>query len=87
MSSYKILVTSKAKKDFKKIDHFQIKRIDSAILNLENNPYPQGVKRLIAQDLSQFRIRVGDYRILYDVDEKNKAIIIFRIGHRKDIYR
>jgi mRNA interferase RelE/StbE len=87
MSSYQVLLTDKAKRDLKKIDRTQIKRIDSAILALETRPYPQGAKHLIAQDLAQFRIRVGNYRILYDIDEKNKKIIIFRIGHRKDIYR
>lgn len=87
MAAYQVLFTAKAKRDIKKIDHSQLKRIDSVILNLEHVPYPQGVKHLIASDLAQFRVRVGDYRVLYDVDEKNKKVIIFRVGHRKDIYR
>lgn len=87
MPKYQILVSPRAKKDLKKIDAAQIKYIDASILKLEKMPFPPGVKRLIARDVAQYRIRVGDYRILYDVDEKNKVVLILRVGHRKDIYR
>ncbi|MBI5701416.1 type II toxin-antitoxin system RelE/ParE family toxin [Candidatus Saganbacteria bacterium] len=87
MSAYQILITPRTKKDLKKIDHFEVKRIDAAIMKLESIPFPDGVKRLIADDVAQFRIRIGDYRVLYDVEQKSKTIIILRIGHRKDIYR
>lgn len=87
MPGYKVFVAHRAKKDLKKIDRSQIKRLDDAILKLEKTPFPVGVKRLIAEDVAQYRIRIGDYRILYDVDEKNKIVIILRLGHRKDIYR
>ena len=87
MAHYRVLVTPRARKDLRKIDRFQIKRIDAAILNLEDSPYPVGVKQLIADNVAQYRIRVGDYRVLYDVEEKNKTVLIHRIGHRKDIYR
>jgi mRNA interferase RelE/StbE len=87
MSSYQIVVASRAKRDLKKINQVQLTRLDEAILKLEETPYPHGVKRLIAADVAQYRIRVGDYRILYDVDEKSKTVIILRVGHRKEIYR
>lgn len=87
MPKYQILIAPRATKDLKKIDRSQAKRIDNAILKLEQSPYPAGVKQLVAKDVAQYRIRIGDYRVLYDVDEENKNIIILRIGHRKDIYR
>ena len=87
MSHYHILITPKAQKELKKIDRSQLQRLDAAILKLELTPFPPGVKRIIADDVADYRIRIGDYRILYDVDVNNKTIIILRVGHRKDIYR
>lgn len=87
MGKYRIEVTPRAQRDLKNIDRHNLKRVDTAILDLEVTPYPFGVKHLIASDVAQYRIRVGDYRILYDVNERTKTIIILRVGHRRDIYR
>lgn len=87
MSSFHIQITSKAKKDFKRLDPQVKKRISSAILLLETNRYPQQFKPLMGKDIAQYRLRVGDWRILYDVYEDDGVVLILRIGHRKDIYR
>jgi len=87
MAKYQILVSSSAEKDMKSIDRMHLRRVDLAIIGLQNDPYPSGVKRLIAKDIAQYRIRVGDYRVLYDVDESRKKVLILRVGHRKDVYR
>lgn len=50
------------------------------------DPFPPGSKRLVAQD-SLYRIRVGDYRVIYDVLHAEVRVIILKVGHRKDIYR
>jgi len=60
-------------------------RIASAILALEQNPFPHGYKKLKNRD--GFRIRVGDYRVLYFADTKLKKIVIGVIGHRREVYR
>jgi len=66
--------------------HSQIQvRISKAILALENNPFPAGCKKLKNRD--GFRIRVGDYRVLYFADTKLKRIVIGGIGHRREVYR
>lgn len=52
---------------------------------LKENPYPYGTKKLHGRE--GYRIRVGDYRILYVVDESNKCIEIFSVAHRKEVYR
>jgi mRNA interferase RelE/StbE len=52
---------------------------------LENNPFPAGCKKLKNRD--GFRIRVGDYRVLYFADTKSKKIVVGAIGHRRDVYR
>ena len=66
--------------------HPQIQlRISKAILALEQNPFPSGCKKLKNRD--GFRIRVGDYRVLFFADAKLKKIVIGSIGHRREVYR
>jgi mRNA interferase RelE/StbE len=60
-------------------------RISEAIDDLATHPRPPGAKRLVGQD--GYRLRQGDYRILYTVDDQALAIRVYRIGHRRDIYR
>ena len=60
-------------------------RIDSAIISLAANPYPPGYKKLIGYD-NQYRIRVGNYRILYEIKGNELLIIVLKVVHRKDAY-
>lgn len=87
MSKQQIQITSKAQKDFKKLDPKVQKQITKAILKLEKDRIPQQFKPLIGYEIAQFRLRVGDYRIVYDVYDEDRVVLILRIGHRKDIYR
>jgi mRNA interferase RelE/StbE len=57
-----------------------------AIDSLANNPRPNGSKKLVSQKETLWRIRVGDYRIIYSIEDVLKILEIRRIGHRKDIY-
>ncbi|MBI1976471.1 MAG: type II toxin-antitoxin system RelE/ParE family toxin [Candidatus Omnitrophica bacterium] len=61
-------------------------RLQEAIEKLRQDPHPAGSKKLLGK-LDCFRIRVGTYRILYDVLSKEKKIVILKIGPRKDVYR
>jgi mRNA interferase RelE/StbE len=65
-------------------DHL-LSRAVARIQSLSGNPWPRGVKKL--EGGSGYRIRVGDYRILYDVDSARRVITVFAVGHRRDIYR
>jgi Cytotoxic translational repressor of toxin-antitoxin stability system len=60
-------------------------RINNAIALLAENPRPPGVKKLTARE--GYRIRVGDYRILYQISDADKLILIFRVAGRGDVYR
>ncbi len=60
-------------------------RIATAIDALSTEPRPFGVAKLAGHD--DFRIRVGDYRIVYAVDDENRLVIVARIAHRRDVYR
>ena len=56
-----------------------------ALLSLEEDPRPRGVEKIRGKEL--WRIRKGDYRVVYDVDDDAKIVTVVRIGHRKDVYR
>ncbi|MBI4175383.1 type II toxin-antitoxin system RelE/ParE family toxin [Candidatus Berkelbacteria bacterium] len=85
--AYTVVVTPKAIKDLHALDRSVLKRIDRALLMLGEQPFGQQSKVMKNSTLAQFRLRVADWRILYDIDEGNKRVVILRLGHRKDIYR
>ena len=87
MTNFRIQITSKAQKDLKKLHPAIRKRITTAILSLEISRYPRQSKYLKGDAIAQFRLRVGGYRVLYDVYDDDAVVLILRIGHRKDIYR
>ena len=59
-------------------------RVTQAIAALASNPFPSGLKKLKGKKFVLFRIRVGDYRIVYAVEPENQEVVITRIGHRGD---
>lgn len=82
---YKVeLTNSRVAKELDSVPNPYFARLDVAILSLGSNPRPRGAKKL-AQD--KYRIRVGDYRILYWIDDKKKVVIIAKIKHRRESYR
>lgn len=85
MANYKVDITNSARKEIKNLDSQVIKRIVEKLKSMEENPFLPGYKKLIAKD--GYRIRVGDYRIIYDVLETEKIVRVYKAGHRKDIYR
>jgi len=74
------------KKDIKNLPKSVISRCKSVILSLAENPLPVGAIKLKNYS-STYRIRFGNYRIIYLVDNKKSIITVLKIGHRKDIYR
>jgi len=80
--SYKISFEKRALLELEKLDKFLAKRITKKIRGLENNPFSRDIKRLKNQEF--FRLRVGDYRILFEL-LKNE-IKILKVGHRKKVY-
>lgn len=74
-----------AEKDLKRMSPQLRGRIVEALRTLEADAFPSGVKKL--QNRDGYRIRVGDYRILYTVDQAQRLIRVSAIGDRKDVYR
>jgi mRNA interferase RelE/StbE len=86
MALFEINWKSSSESDLRKIDKQYIPRIVDAIESLANNPFPSQSKKLKDSE-SGFRLRIGDYRIIYQVDSEKKEIIIYHLRHRKDAYR
>jgi len=81
---YQVLIEKQAQKQLEKIPEPQYSRVKKAILNLGINPRPQGYKKLKGRP--GYRIRQGDYRIIYLVKDKILQVLILEAGNRKDIY-
>ncbi|MBI4309194.1 MAG: type II toxin-antitoxin system RelE/ParE family toxin [Candidatus Omnitrophica bacterium] len=73
-------------KDLDKISNADVERIVSAVKNLAHDPTPKDCKKLKA-GLDIFRIRQGDYRVIYEIDHANKKVRILCARHRKDAYK
>lgn len=86
MASYKIEWKRSAGKEVKKLPKILIPRIIAAVEELAENPFPSGCRKITGTEHT-YRIRIGDYRILYAVESDRLIIVIIRIGHRKNIYK
>lgn len=75
-----------AEKDFRRLPKEIQRKIILIISELKNNSRPLNVKKLLGSE-NYYRIRAGDYRIVYEINDKNKTVNIFRIRHRKEAYR
>lgn len=83
---YQIVLKRSAVKDMRKMPVALLDRIRASIAALANNPYPAGVESMKGY-LHCYRIRLGDYRIVYEVAQQIRIITVIRIGHRKNVYR
>ena len=83
---YQIEISNKATKQLKKLSTDIRDRINEKILELAENPRPSGVVKLENTD-NKYRIRVGNYRILYEIEDDVLIVKVVRVGHRRDVYR
>lgn len=86
MESYSVEWRRSAAKELKRLPQDIVLRILGAVEELSANPYPTGTKKLVGAEHS-YRIRVGDYRIVYSIWASRLAIEIVRVGDRKDVYK
>ena len=82
--AYSLHFSKQAFKELEKINEPFYSGIKQAIFNLAQNPRPQGYKKLKGRDA--YRIRIGNYRVIYDVVDNELAVDIITLGHRKDVY-
>lgn len=84
--SYQIQFTSAARRQLISLPRQLVARVDSAIQRLAEDPRPNGAEKLKGgQNL--YRIRVGDYRVVYTIEDARLLIVVIRIGNRRDVYR
>ncbi|MAD41600.1 MAG: type II toxin-antitoxin system mRNA interferase toxin, RelE/StbE family [Arcobacter sp.] len=86
MALYKIKWKLSAKKEFKKIDKSEIKKIFTSIEKLSNDPFPSSYKKILGTE-SIYRIKIGNYRVIYSIEKDALIIEIIRVRHRKEAYR
>jgi mRNA interferase RelE/StbE len=84
MPVYKITISKTAQKQLDKLQDSIADRLIEAIYNLADDPRPAGCKKLKGRD--GYRIREGDYRIIYNIFDQMLLIDVIALGHRKDIY-
>lgn len=84
---YKITFKNSAYKELERLPKSTVRKIAVAIDKLADNPKPIGIKKLKDSSEDLYRIRVGDYRVIYAINEGIRIVNILRIGHRKDIYK
>lgn len=83
--AYKVLIKPSAQKDLDLLPDTEVIKILSKISNLGGEPRPVGVQKLHEQE--GYRIRSGNYRVLFEVNDSDRTVLIYRIKHRKDVYR
>ncbi len=86
MADYRLVLTSSAEKELRDLPVSLIARIAPRIENLAVNPRPPGCKKLKGGD-KEWRIRVGDYRVVYTIDDARTLVEVMRIRHRSAVYK
>lgn len=86
MDSYRVEITKSAAKDLRGIDKKWIPKIVAAIESLEAEPRPAGCKKLIGSEHT-YRVRIGDYRVIYEIQDDKLIVLVVKIRHRRDVYR
>ncbi|MGK7958552.1 MAG: type II toxin-antitoxin system RelE/ParE family toxin [Crocosphaera sp.] len=83
---YEVLLEKQAERDLRKLPADIFKRIIPVIRKLADNPRPSGCRKLKNAE-QDYRVRVGTYRIIYEIDDRNREIKVMRVRHRKESYR
>jgi mRNA interferase RelE/StbE len=83
--AYNILIRRRAQKALAQLSRDDYERAKESIRNLSDNARPPGCKKLIGRD--GWRIRAGEYRVIYEIDDPAQTVTILHVGHRRDIYK
>ena len=83
--SYRIEVAPAAVRQLRKLDRVAQRRVQAAIELLASEPRPSGAKKLVGGD-GEWRVRTGEYRIVYEIHDNVLLVLVVAVGHRRDIY-
>ncbi|HET6577631.1 MAG TPA: type II toxin-antitoxin system RelE/ParE family toxin [Gemmatimonadales bacterium] len=85
MASYSLLIKPSAVKELEALPLKDRRKIVGRIQGLASEPRPHGSEKL--SSLEQYRVRQGDYRVVYSVDDDTRTVLVVKVGHRRDVYR
>jgi len=83
---YQVILARNAQKDLDRLRGETFDRVVTTLRSLATDPRPAGSVKLAGQ-AAAYRVRVGDYRILYDVDDERHELLVLRVKHRREAYR
>jgi mRNA interferase RelE/StbE len=83
--SYKVVVKKSAEKELRCIPARDLVKLIDRIRSLSAHPRPHGCEKMAGED--RYRIRQGDWRFIYTVDDHSKTVTIYKVGHRREVYR
>ena len=84
--TYRVEFAPSAVRQLRKLDRIAQRRVQAAIELLAGEPRPSGAKKLVGGD-GEWRVRTGDYRIIYEIHDGILLVLVVAVGHRRDIYR
>ncbi len=85
MASYRLRIKPSAVQELEAVPKEQRRRLAARVRRLAEQPRPPGAEKLSGHDL--YRVRQGDYRILYEICDDDPSVTVIRIGHRREVYR
>ena len=83
---YEVIIEGRAERDLRQLPKEYFNRIVPEIRHLSKNPRPYGCRKLSGAK-NGWRIRVGDYRVIYEIDDERKLLKVMRVRHRREVYR
>lgn len=84
--TYKVIVKPSAAKVIRKLERNIQRRIVQLLERLAEHPRPEGVVKMAGDD-NLWRLRIGDYRMIYEIHDGQLIVLVLRVGHRRDVYR
>lgn len=85
MGSYSLRILASAEKELRKVPRTHLRRIVEKIKGLSQEPRPPGSEKLSGED--RYRLRQGDWRVVYSVEDARREVVVVKIGHRREVYR
>lgn len=85
MGKYRIVFRRSVVQDLRPIPNRDLRKILATLESLAEEPRPSGIEKLSGQD--RYRVRQGNYRIIYEINDTDVVVVVVKVGHRKDVYR
>lgn len=84
--SYNVLLLPRVERDLSRLPEKEVRRVAACLDGLRTNPRPRQTIKLVGGS-NQYRLRAGDYRVLYTINDKERRVVIYEVSQRKDAYR